>query len=263
LLAKFVCAQGGDCPKMAAKKDANWLRAEMKKGKVTCFLDIDIDGAREAYKTARDFVEATNLTYGWSSNKLEDLGGSERARLPDMYASDYTWSQKGKIQLDPPVERVVIEVDTKLAPLAAENFIALCLGFKGKSSNTGKPLHYKGCPFHRIVQGFVAQTGDIATGTGAGGESIWGKKFKDDKDGLKKKLDARGIVAMCNNGKNTNTSQFFFAFDALPKLTGKHVVFGTIKDGDAVVKRIEDAGADNTEGKPSCPVVIVDCGIVD
>ena len=37
--------------------------------------------------------------YGWSSNKLEDLGGSERARLPDMYASDYTWSQKGKIQV--------------------------------------------------------------------------------------------------------------------------------------------------------------------
>ena len=57
----------------------------------------------------------------------------------------------------------------------------------GKSSNTGKPLHYKGCPFHRVVKDFVAQTGDIATGTGAGGESIWGKKFKDDKDGVKRR----------------------------------------------------------------------------
>ena len=53
-------------------------------------------------------------------------------------------------------------------------------------------LHYKECPFHRIVKGFVAQTGDIATGTGAGGESIWGKKFKDDLKGLKAKLDKRG-----------------------------------------------------------------------
>eukprot|EP00729_Bicosta_minor_P010719 gene10719-9688_t len=244
-------------------KDGNWLREVLKKPEVTCFLDIDVDGARAAYKLACDFVEATDLTYGWSSKKLADLGGSERSRLPDMFEADYDWSQKGKIRLDPPVERVVIKVNTKAAPLAAENFVSLCSGYKGKSSNTGKPLHYKGCPFHRIVKGFVAQTGDIATGTGAGGESIWGKKFKDDLKGLKVKLDKRGCVAMCNNGKNTNTSQFFFALAELPKLTGKHVVFGEIVEGMEVVDLIEEAGTEGSEGKPQVPVIIADCGVIE
>lgn len=124
-------------------------------------------------------------------------------------------------------------------------------------------LHYKGCPFHRIVKGFVAQTGDIATGTGAGGESIWGKKFKDDLKGLKVKLDKRGCVAMCNNGKNTNTSQFFFALAELPKLTGKHVVFGEIVEGMEVVDLIEEAGTEGSEGKPQVPVIIADCGVME
>jgi cyclophilin family peptidyl-prolyl cis-trans isomerase len=86
-------------------------------------------------------------------------------------------------------------------------------------------------------------------------------QFKDDKDGIKVKLDRRGQVGMCNNGKNTNTSQFFFALDALPKLTGKHVVFGDIVEGDAVLARIEDAGEEATEGKPQVEVVIADCGV--
>jgi cyclophilin family peptidyl-prolyl cis-trans isomerase len=137
----------------------------LKKKEVLCYLDIDIDGARTAHKLAKEFVEATDITYGWSSKWLHELGGSEKSRIPDMFAADYEWSQKGKIQLEPPVERVVVKVIPAQAPLAAENFVALCDGFKGKSSNTGKPLHYKGCPYHRIVNDFVAQTGDIATGT--------------------------------------------------------------------------------------------------
>eukprot|EP00039_Didymoeca_costata_P029547 m.25107 g.25107 ORF g.25107 m.25107 type:complete len:250 (+) comp7677_c0_seq2:20-769(+) len=248
---------------MAAKHDGNWLRDVLKRKDLQCYLDIDVDGARDAYKLACDFVAATNLTYGWSSQKLADLGGSERARLPDMFEADYEWSKKGKIRLDPPVERVVIKVNAKDSALAVENFVALCDGLKGKSSNTGKPLHYKGCPFHRIVKGFVAQTGDIATGTGAGGESIWGKKFKDDKDGVKIKLEKRGLVAMCNNGKNTNTSQFFFSFAPTPKLTGKHVVLGEIVEGMEVLDLIEAAGEEGTEGKPTVPVVIADCGVLE
>lgn len=113
------------------------------------------------------------------------------------------------------------------------------------------------------VRRFVAQTGDIATGTGAGGESIWGKKFKDDKDGLKTKLDKRGLVGMCNNGKNSNTSQFFFGLAPLPKLTGKHVVFGEIVEGMDVVDAIEAAGTEDTEGKPTVPVIIVGSGVLE
>ena len=65
-----------------------------------------------------------------------------------------------------------------------------------------------------------------------GGESIFnGKKFKDDKDALKLKIDNRGVLAMCNTGKNTNSSQFFIAFADVNRLTGKHAVFGHMIEG--------------------------------
>ena len=54
-------------------------------------------GARAAYKLACDFVAATNLTYGWTSQRLSELGGSEKARLPDLFAADYEWSQKVRV----------------------------------------------------------------------------------------------------------------------------------------------------------------------
>ena len=76
-----------------------------------------------------------------------------------------------------------------------------CTGEKGRGES-GKPLHYLGCPFHRVVRGFVVQGGDILFGNGTGGESIHGKKFKDDPAGLKAKLDRRGLVAMGNTGKS-------------------------------------------------------------
>jgi hypothetical protein len=140
----------------AVKHDANWLREAIKQKEVLCFLDIDIDGAYDAYKRAEAFVAANDLTYGFSSKQLSKLGGSERSRIQELYEADYEWSQKGGIQLNPPNERVVIKIDPTKCPLASENFIAICDGFKGKGSS-GKPLHYKGCPFHRIVKGFVAQ----------------------------------------------------------------------------------------------------------
>lgn len=62
-----------------------------------------------------------------------------------------------------------------------------------------------------------------------GGESIWGGTFKDDKGGLAAKFDRRGVLGMCNSGKNSNGSQFFVTFAPQPKLTGKHVVFGQVR----------------------------------
>lgn len=228
-----------------------------------CYLDIDIDNTRDAYARAVGFVQTKNLAYGLSSNNINNLGGSELARIPELYNDDYEWSQKGRIILAMPPERIVVKLYRKKAPLAVENFVALCTGEKGKSSKSGKPLHYKGCPFHRILKGFVAQTGDIATGTGAGGMSIYGKKFKDDRAGLKEKFDKRGLLAMCNTGKNSNSSQFFFNFSPTPKLNSKHVIFGEIIEGHEVLDRIEASGTDiKGDGKPTVDVRIVDCGLL-
>lgn len=228
-----------------------------------CYLCVDIDGARAAYALAQEFVAATDQRYGFSSKFLNELGGSEKARLPELFASDFEWASKGRILVEPLADRMIFKLYTDTAPLACENFVALCTGAKGKSGKSGKQLHYAAnCPFHRILQGFVAQAGDITTGTGAGGESIWGKKFKDDKAGLKTKLDRRGLLAMCNTGKNTNTSQFFLTLAPCTKLNGKHVVFGELVAGTGVLDRIEAAGTPASgDGKPSVPVIIVDSGI--
>jgi peptidylprolyl isomerase len=136
------------------------------------------------------------------------------------------------------------------------------VGNKGMGK-CGKPLHYLNTPFHRILPGFICQSGDFVMLNGSGGESIFNKKFKDEKEGLKIKLDKRGLLAMCNTGKNSNTSQFFFTFADCSKLTGKHVVFGEIVDGWEVLDRIESVGGNkDNDGKPTTTVNIVECGLL-
>jgi len=223
------------------------------------FLDIDIDGAQEAFQRAKDFVTTTNLRYSLTSNWLHELGGAEIARLPDLYESDYEWAQRGPMITSMPPQRMVIKCFAKPSPLAVKNFVSLAHG-KGMGKS-GKPLHYKGVPFHRVLSGMLIQGGDLIHGNGSGGESIYnGKKFKDDKSGLKLKLEKRGLVAMCNNGKNSNSSQFFFTFAPCEKLNGKHVVFGEIIYGFEVLDLIEKVEV--KDEKPVVPIIIKDCGVL-
>jgi len=228
-------------------------------------MDIDINKTREAYQRCKDFVAAKNLAYNLTSNELEELGGSEKKRIKEtLYPNDYEWSQKGRIQLKMPPERLTFEVWPEVAPLAVENFLSLIKGDKGKGQ-CGKPLHYKGSSLHRIIKGFVAQGGDFVMNNGTGGESIYnGKKFKDDKDGLKIKLDKRGMLAMGNTGKNSNSSQFFLCLEDCSKLTGKHVGFGELVEGFEVLDLIERCGREKNDvedGVPLYSVDIADCGV--
>jgi len=87
--------------------------------------------------------------------------------------------------------------------------------------------YYDGVIFHRVVPGFIVQTGD-PTGTGMGGESVYGEPFNDEIHG-RLKFNRRGLMGMANNSKrNTNNSQFFFTLDRADELTGKHTMFGKI-----------------------------------
>jgi hypothetical protein len=102
-----------------------------------CYIDIDIGGHRAAHARCAAFVAATSLKYGLSSPTLAELGGSERARLPELYENDFEWSSKGPIQLAPAArERVVVELFEEAAPNCCANFLALCTGAKGKAKNS-------------------------------------------------------------------------------------------------------------------------------
>ena len=149
-----------------------------------------------------------------------------------------------------------MELYHDVTPKTAENFRALCTGEKGKTSR-GKPLHYKGCTFHRVIPKFMIQGGDFTNHNGTGGESIYGRTFPDEN--FKLKHNEVGQLSMANAGKNTNGSQFFITTDTPQYLNGKHTVFGKVIEGYNVVQQIERTPADRGD-KPKQPVVIANCG---
>ena len=146
------------------------------------------------------------------------------------------------------------------APMTVANFIALA---EGNMPNTyrkaGLPF-YDSLKFHRVIsltngdnENFMIQGGD-PTGTGMGGESIWGKPFEDEvRTGLKH--TSEGILSMANAGPNTNGSQFFITLKDTPWLDGKHTVFGKVINGIDVVRAIGKVKT-NQNDKPLTDVVM-------
>ena len=129
-------------------------------------------------------------------------------------------------QLEPPTEgkvllttshgEIEVELWAKEAPKACRNFVQLCM--EG---------YYDGCIFHRIIKDFMIQTGD-PTGTGRGGESIYGEYFKDELHS-RIKFNHRGQVAMANaGGRDTNGSQFFITLERTDWIDRKHTIFGKV-----------------------------------
>ncbi|KAK6630645.1 hypothetical protein RUM43_014630 [Polyplax serrata] len=141
----------------------------------------------------------------------------------------------GKVLLITTVGDIDIELWSKETPKACRNFIQLIM--EG---------YYNGTTFHRIVKGFIAQGGD-PSGTGTGGESIYGHPFKDEFH-TRLRFCRRGLVAMANAGKDDNGSQFFFTFAPCPELQNKHTIFGKVT-GETIYNmiKLEEADTDHND----------------
>ncbi len=138
---------------------------------------------------------------------------------------------------------IEIKLMPDIAPKACENFQKLAE--KG---------YYNGLIFHRVIKDFMIQGGD-PTGSGAGGNSIWGKPFEDEVN-PKVKFTKRGILAMANAGPSTNGSQFFITTVETPWLNMKHTIFGEVVSGYDVVQKIENTKTDSYD-KPLTPQKII------
>ncbi|KAL4255989.1 peptidylprolyl isomerase [Pleurotus pulmonarius] len=158
---------------------------------------------------------------------------------------------RGRVIVETTAGEIDIELWSKETPKACRNFLALAM--EG---------YYDGVIFHRIVPGFLVQTGD-RTGTGGGGESFYGEPFEDEIH-PRLRFAHRGIVAMANNGtKNSNDSQFFITLDRADELHGKHTLFGRVM-GDTVynVMKIGEMEIDENE-RPVYPPKIKTIRIID
>jgi len=135
-----------------------------------------------------------------------------------------------------------IELFAKQTPMTVRNFVGLTA--KG---------YYNGLIFHRVIKDFMIQGGD-PTGTGTGGESIYGKTFEDEFVPTLHHDDP-GMLSMANAGPNTNGSQFFITTVPTPWLDGRHTIFGKVIDGMNVVYDIGKVKADRND-KPVEKVVM-------
>ncbi|TVU34244.1 hypothetical protein EJB05_16075 [Eragrostis curvula] len=128
---------------------------------------------------------------------------------------------KGKVVVHTTAGPLDIELWPKEAPKAARNFVQLCL--EG---------YYDGTLFHRVIKNFLVQGGD-PTGSGTGGESIYGAPFADEFHS-RLRFNHRGLVACANAGTpHSNGSQFFITLDRCDWLDKKNTIFGKVT-GDSI-----------------------------
>ncbi len=142
--------------------------------------------------------------------------------------------EENKVIIETNQGSITVELFPEIAPKTCENFVGLI-----------KKGYYNGIIFHRVIEGFMIQGGD-PTGTGMGGESLWGDSFEDECH-PDARFSAPGILAMANSGPGTNGSQFFITTAETSWLNNRHTIFGKVVKGYDIVEKISKVSADPSD----------------
>jgi cyclophilin family peptidyl-prolyl cis-trans isomerase len=185
------------------------------------------------------YVLLTLFLIGCGYYKSDDSTKKESKKMADNTQQDSTLVAVIKTNMG----NIELELFADKAPKTVENFIGLAE--KG---------YYNGVIFHRVIDNFMIQGGD-PTGTGRGGESLWGGKFNDEIDSSLT-FDKPGCLAMANAGPNTNGSQFFITTVPTPWLNGHHTIFGKVVGGMDVVNSISKVETTKPYDRPVKDVVM-------
>jgi hypothetical protein len=143
-------------------------------------------------------VVAAGLGYAWYTDELHEV-----PFVGQFFPKEYDLVVTDRVFFDITVNnqaagRITMGLYGEIQPRTVRNFLAMSTGSEGVSAETGKPMHYQGTHFHRIIPNFMIQGGDTTVGDGTGGESIYGAAF-DDED-LKLCHAGVGTLSMANAG---------------------------------------------------------------
>ena len=214
--------------KMAVEKDPTLVCSAFKKSRLYLF-------------TGREPEDGDDAT-GGSRDVFNEKPAAHDSMVVAAGSNEVNASSARSCVLHTTVGDIHIKLFPDECPKTLENFSTHC-----------RNKYYDNLIFHRVIKGFMLQTGD-PLGDGTGGTSIWGGEFGDE---ITRDLrhDRPYTVSMANAGQNTNGSQFFITTVATPWLDGKHTVFGRVTKGADVVHAIEKTKTDKND-KPAVDIKI-------
>eukprot|EP00842_Homolaphlyctis_polyrhiza_P004324 jgi/Hompol1/4893/HPOL_001036-RA len=225
-----------------AAKDKLKQEAESKKKASAAVTPSFVAKEKKAYNVASFSTGAAAASF--TSTGISPVVKNEAAVWNDDEVAISHVKNQGAAVIQTNLGDIHLELFCTDTPRTCLNFVRL--------AKTG---YYRGVLFHRLIAGFMVQGGD-PTGTGRGGQSIWGVPFEDEfKPNLKH--DVRGVLSMANRGKATNTSQFFITLGPCKHLDGKHSVFGKVVGAHEVLSAIEQVAVD-TNSKPLREIKMLD-----
>lgn len=186
-------------------------------------------------------MAAALTCFGQSSQQPTDVDLPE---APGLYAV-----------IDTSLGRIVALLYDDIAPLTVKNFVDLARGTKATRDRKGNMVrkpYYNGLTFHRVIKGFMIQTGDVK-GTGAGDCGIPNIR---DEFSSKVSFDNPGTLGMANTGRpNSGACQFFITVGRASRLDGKHTIFGQVVIGHEVAVAISEVPT-GAEDRPKTPVLV-------